>query len=125
MPVSEDLNGRALIVLSPAETKERLDRGEIVLIDVREPAEYAAEHIHGALLAPLSELDGKALPDQKEKLIVFQCGSGKRSKMAAERAGDAGLAPLHHMDGGLGAWKAAGLPYQSIDPATGKPVTRN
>lgn len=94
-------------------------RGEIVLIDVREPAEYAAERIHGAMLFPLSTFDPAALPDADGKQVVLQCGSGKRSEMAFRKAAAAGVPVRSHMGGGIMAWKAAGLPIVSTDPATG------
>ena len=48
---------------TPARLRQGLEAGEIVLVDVREPGEYAAERIHGALLFPLSTFDPAALPD--------------------------------------------------------------
>jgi len=46
--------------LTPTEVKTALDAGRILLIDVREPAEFAAERIHGALNFPLSTFDPAA-----------------------------------------------------------------
>lgn len=106
--------------LTPNEINAMLQRGEIVLIDVREPAEFAAERIHGALNFPLSTFDPKALPDLGEvRAVVFQCGSGKRSATAVERCQGAGLKLDAHMAGGIAAWRQAGLPTVRIDPATG------
>lgn len=83
---------------------------EIVLIDVREPAEHAAEHIAGALLFPLSSFDPATLPQQEGREIVFHCAGGKRSAVAVARCLEKGLAHSRHMTGGLQAWKALGLP---------------
>lgn len=105
--------------LSPSKVKAALDAHEIVLIDVREAGEYAAERIHGALLFPLSTFDPSALPDPDGRKIVMQCGSGKRSAMAVERCQKAGLAIDSHLAGGIMAWKAAGLPTVTLDSATG------
>jgi len=105
--------------LSPAEVRGLLDRGEILLIDVREPAEFAAERIHGALNFPLSTFDPRALPDHADRRIVFQCGSGKRSETAVARCQGAGLAVGAHLAGGLAAWRGAGQPTITFDPATG------
>lgn len=104
---------------SPQQIHEALERGEIMLVDVREPAEYAAERIHGAMLFPLSTFDPKALPDAIGKALIFHCGSGKRSETAYNKATSAGVVVRAHMSGGIGAWKAAGLPTISVDPATG------
>jgi rhodanese-related sulfurtransferase len=110
---------------TPQQIYDALKHGEIILIDVREPAEYAAERIHGAMLFPLSTFDPSALPDSIGKPLVFQCGSGKRSETAYDKAVKAGLAVRSHMGGGIGAWKAAGLPTVAVDPATGAVVDRS
>jgi rhodanese-related sulfurtransferase len=96
-----------------------LKEESIVLIDVREPAEYGAERIHGALLFPLSTFDPHALPDPGKRTVVFQCGSGIRSAKALQKCQDAGLKYECHLKGGIQAWKAAGLPTITVDPASG------
>jgi len=70
--------------LDPQEIKDLLDHGKLLLIDVREPAEFAVERIHGAVLYPLSTFDAFALPHDWTRRVVFYCGSGKRSLAAAE-----------------------------------------
>jgi len=105
--------------LSPAQVKAALDAGQILLIDVREPAEFAAERIHGALNFPLSTFDPAALPKADDRTIVFSCGSGKRSAMAVDRCRKAGHAIDAHLAGGIMAWKAARLPTITIDSGTG------
>lgn len=105
--------------LTPQQVKAGLDAHGILLVDVREPGEFEAERIHGALLFPLSSFDPAALPDSGDRRIVLQCGSGKRSAMAAERCQKAGVHVTAHLAGGIGAWKAAGLPTVTIDPETG------
>ncbi len=124
MSTTEHLGAATLETLSPADVKERFDRNEIVLIDVRTPNEYAAEHIPGALLFPIAFFDADKLPDQARKPVVFHCGSGMRSRKVAELCAASGLTRLAHMDGGLGAWKDAGFPYVAVDPATGQFVPR-
>lgn len=105
--------------LKPREVHDLLAAGRIVLIDVREPAEYAAERIHGAMLFPLSTFDPAALPDPGGRRLVFQCGSGKRSALAVERCRHAGLNVDAHLSGGIAAWKQAGLATVTLDTATG------
>lgn len=105
--------------LSPAQVKAALDAHEILLIDVREPSEFAVERIHGALNFPLSTFDPEALPDAGGRAVVMQCGSGKRSATAIERCQKAGHALDAHLAGGIMAWKAAGLPVIALDVATG------
>lgn len=110
---------------SPEKVKAALDAHEIVLIDVRTPAEYMIEHISGALLMPMAFFRPEALPTQDGKRIVLHCGSGVRSGKMAEVAMAAKLTPLAHMEGGFGAWKQAGLPYTGTDMATGAPTVIN
>lgn len=105
--------------LTPHQVKAALDSHEILLIDVREPAEFAAERIHGALNFPLSTFDPGALPLAGDKMIVLQCGSGKRSATAIGHCQKDGHAIDSHLAGGIGAWKAAGLPTVTIDTETG------
>lgn len=105
--------------LSPEQVSAMLERGEATLIDVREPAEFAAERIHGALNFPLSTFDPKAVPADGRRAVVFQCGSGKRSQMAVERCQAQGVRLTDHMAGGIAAWRAEGRPTIAFDPATG------
>jgi rhodanese-related sulfurtransferase len=93
--------------LSPNDVAGLLHRGEATLVDVREPAEHAAERIAGAILHPLSTFDPSRLPDGP---LVFHCGIGKRSLAALERCNAAGLPHEAHLQGGLASWKAAGKP---------------
>ncbi|MFO1456925.1 MAG: rhodanese-like domain-containing protein [Steroidobacteraceae bacterium] len=107
--------------LDPPELARRLQAGDVLLVDVREPSEFATERIAGALLYPLSTFDAARLPPDGPRQLVFHCGSGKRSLSAAERRLAAGAPAAAHLGGGLMAWKAAGLPVIAIDPATGQP----
>jgi rhodanese-related sulfurtransferase len=93
--------------IDPAEVSARLARNEIVLVDVREPNEIAAESIPGARSMPLSRFDPAALPKGE---VVLSCLSGKRSGMALAKCRAAGVPVTAHMRGGLMGWKAAGLP---------------
>ncbi len=106
--------------LAPASVFEALKAGEILLIDVREPAEFANQRIHGALLHPLSTFEPKAIPTDGSRRIVFQCGSGKRSRAALDAFMTATGADAAHMAGGIGAWQSSGLPCVRINPATGQ-----
>lgn len=109
---------------TPAEIAAKLKAREIVLIDVREPSEYAAERIHGALLFPLSTFDPTLLPEGGTRQIIFHCGSSMRSSKAIALCDMAGFPHRAQMAGGIMAWKAAGLPTIVIDPVTGKIIDR-
>ncbi|MDE2465951.1 MAG: rhodanese-like domain-containing protein [Alphaproteobacteria bacterium] len=106
--------------LEPSEVARMLAERSVLLVDVREPGEFEAEHIQGALLFPLSSFDPKSLPNPVDLTVVFQCGSGVRSAKAVHACADAGLPFTHHLKGGIQAWKSAGFPTVSLDPATGK-----
>jgi rhodanese-related sulfurtransferase len=104
--------------MGAAEVAALLRAGKLLLIDVREPAEFQAERIPGALLYPLSTFDATALPDDGVLKVVFHCGSGKRSLTACEHRLAAGRHHAAHMGGGLAAWKAAGFPVVTPDSSS-------
>jgi rhodanese-related sulfurtransferase len=97
----------------PAEVLGLLEQGRVLLVDVREPMEYAAERIAGAVLYPLSTFDVAHLPPDGERAVIFHCAAGGRSLAAARmrRAVGQGAA---HMAGGISEWKAQGLPTVSV-----------
>lgn len=107
------------------EVAAAFDADQIVLIDVRTPQEYMFEHIEGALLMPLAFFKARKLPGQSDKRIVFHCGSGMRSERVARLAIEAGVTKIAHMEGGFGAWKAAGKPHIGTNMATGAPQPVN
>lgn len=108
--MSESGNATGHIEVSAVELQAMLAADKVMLIDVREPDEFAAEHIGGAINKPLSSLDPGAIPATPGKTIVLQCAGGKRSGMALDRCAAASAAIDTHLGGGLAAWKAAGLP---------------
>jgi rhodanese-related sulfurtransferase len=101
---------RAHREIGPNELNTMLQRDEVLLVDVREPDEFAAGHIAGAVNLPLSVFSPRNIPDAHGRTVVLQCAGGKRSGMALERCGEAQSAVDTHLEGGIGAWKAAGLP---------------
>ena len=90
--------------------RDWLDQDKAVLIDIREPDEYAREHIAGARLVPLSGFDPNDFPTDHDKIGVFHCNSGNRTCQAATQILKTGFAEVYHLDGGIQAWKKAGLP---------------
>ncbi|MDX2290319.1 MAG: rhodanese-like domain-containing protein [Hyphomicrobiaceae bacterium] len=120
--MSDGQRSAGLGEMTPQQVAELYDAGKIMLVDVRTPMEYAFEHIKGALNLPMAFLDPSKLPRQADKLIVFHCGSGKRSKMVAEKCLAAGHPTVTHMVGGFTEWKKAKLPYLGTNMATGAPM---
>jgi rhodanese-related sulfurtransferase len=96
--------------ITPHALKRRLDDGSAVLVDVREPDEYAREHIAGARLVPLASFDAHDFDRERDKAIVFTCRSGNRTALNAERILARNFREAYGLAGGLDGWKAAGLP---------------
>lgn len=88
-----------------------LEAGEALLVDVREPAEYAAEHIPGATLLPLGQTCCAKLPQANGKKLVIHCRKGARGSNACSKlmAEDPALT-AYNLEGGIEAWAAAGYP---------------
>ncbi|MFN7130063.1 MAG: rhodanese-like domain-containing protein [Brevundimonas sp.] len=91
-----------------------LQSGEAILIDVREPDEFAAARIDGAILAPLSQMPAawEALDLPADRKIIVMCLKGGRSHQVCAFVGPTGPngQPLFNLTGGIQAWHAAGLP---------------
>lgn len=103
------------------ETARELERGDALLVDIREPAERVKSgSIAGAVEAPRGMLEFWADPtspyhrDEFEpgRRIIVHCASGGRSALAAATLQELGYERVAHMDGGLTAWKEAGRPVQ-------------
>ena len=95
--------------ITASELKKKLDKDEILLIDVREPAEHRSECIDGACLIPLGEISIEKLPSTKRP-IVIHCRSGKRSADACAKllASNPSL-DVTSLEGGIVAWSQAGF----------------
>jgi rhodanese-related sulfurtransferase len=94
----------------------RLVADGALLVDVREPDEFAAGHAPGATNVPLDMLDPAALP--RGRTIVTTCRTGHRGAIAAARLQAAGL-DVRNLAGGMTAWAAAGLPVVRDDGSPG------
>lgn len=96
--------------INATEAKRLVDDGAI-LIDVREHGEYAAENIPGARNHPMSCM-GHGPLEFDAPVIVFHCKSGGRTRMGAQALANCTRAEAYILDGGIEAWKAAGLPIK-------------
>ena len=83
-----------------------------ILIDCRELNEWNEGHIEGATLMALSTLDQsiETLEDKKNRPLVLQCRSGKRSLRACQFLADNGFEDLTNLEGGILAWIEEGYP---------------
>jgi rhodanese-related sulfurtransferase len=105
---------RMVEVVTREELKKGLADGSIALVDVREPNEFAAGHIPGAIPMPLSRFDPAQLPRDPGKRIVFNCRSGKRTLQAIEMARLGGRRDATaHYEGSMLDWVAAGEPVET------------
>ena len=102
--------------ISVSEAKEKLETHQAVMIDVRDPHEYAEVHASGGLLVPVNSVMGELsqirdFAGEKQE-VLFICKMGGRSALAAEYATAAGLEEyeLFNVEGGTEAWEQAGYP---------------
>lgn len=108
------MRGAVAAGLEPNAAVQLMNREKAVVVDVCEPAEYAAGHIAGARNIPLGELEAKLASSVKNKAlpIILVCQSGARSGRALATAKKLGFDNVHSLGGGLKAWSAAGLPVE-------------
>ena len=94
-----------------------LNQEAVTLIDVRETGEYANERIQGAKLFSLSSFDPQKLPIENNKPFILYCQSGNRSGQTAQKLLATDYGEITHLQGGLNAWKQAGLPTEKTPHA--------
>jgi len=99
---------------------------DVVFVDLRDIRELDRDgRVPGAFHCPRGMLEFWIDPASKyhkpvfaqDKRFVFFCAAGQRSALAAQTAHRMGLAPVAHIGGGFGAWKAAGGPIDAAKPA--------
>jgi rhodanese-related sulfurtransferase len=99
--------------LSPKDANERVASGELKIVDVRENWEYARDHIPSATLTPLGQIISRPADVIKSDNVIFVCEVGQRSAVAAEMAAALGMQHVYNLEGGMQAWRTAGLPVES------------
>jgi len=92
--------------------KSGLAEGSILVVDVREPHEFAAGRIPGSVSRPLSQFNPADLPNEPGKRLVLSCAAGVRSLRAMEFAQSAGLDVDSHYIGGFKDWVMHGEPVE-------------
>ncbi len=98
----------------PAELKSMLPTG-CSLVDVREPVEHAEDHIDGAKLIPLGQLEKRIGEIDRNAPVVVMCRSGKRGGEALRKLKDLGFHDVRNLEGGILAWKEAGHPVNTSE----------
>src|SRR5579859_577791 len=99
--------------LSPQAANERVTSGELKIVDVRETWEYARDHIPNAKLTPLGQIIARPQDAITFDNVVFVCEVGQRSAVAAEMAAALGMQHVYNLEGGMQAWRQAGLSVES------------
>jgi len=102
----------AVTLVSPVDAETLIDSGQVEVVDVRTPEEYAEGHVEGATLVDFYEpdfADRIAKLDRDQEYVVY-CRSGNRSSQATAMMAEQGFAAVNDVDGGIVAWEAADLP---------------
>jgi len=107
--MSELSNSTVCKQIAPAELAASVE--DMVLLDVRSPIEFEAEHIANSVNVPLSELDARLDEVSRQGQLVVICRSGKRAERGAYSLLGKGFQPIV-LEGGLVAWRKAGLPVK-------------
>jgi len=124
---------RQIEILSAADAIALHGHDDVVLVDLRDIRELAREgRVPGAFHCPRGMLEFWIDPESKyhksvfaaDKRFVFFCAAGQRSALATQTAQRMGLAPVAHIAGGFGAWKAAGGPVEMPPEKPGSPHGR-
>jgi len=89
-----------------------INQKDAIVIDVREPGEFAQTHILNSRNVPLGEIEAriKELERFKDKPVIVSCATGNRSGSAASVLRKHGFTNVVNLAGGVAAWQQAGLP---------------
>ena len=100
--------------VSTTQATHLINREEALVVDVREPNEFAAGHVLGAKNVPLARLDaaGAELAKRKERPLIVCCDGGERSAKALAALKKQGFTRVANLSGGIAAWQQAGLPVE-------------
>lgn len=100
--------------IGTTEATQLINREDALLLDVREPDEFAKSHLLGAKNIPLGQLDARAgeLDKHKSKPVIVHCETGNRSNTGMAKLRAKGFERAVNLSGGIQAWKAAGLPVE-------------
>ena len=91
-----------------------INHQDAVLLDVRETKELEGGKLPNAVQIPLSQLDARAaeLAKRTGRPIIVYCARGQRSRMAGAGLAKLGFTEIYQLNGGVRAWKDAGLPLE-------------
>ena len=110
--------------ITAVELKKRLDKKEVLLVDVRQPVEHQNARIESSCLIPLGEIRIDKLPSVQKPIVVY-CAMGKRSATAAEALLMENPAlDVASLEGGIMAWDQAGYPIKKSPSGQHMPLYR-
>lgn len=98
--------------IDPLVLNEWLGHGDTVVVDVREPREYASGHIPGSVSMPLSSFDPMKVPESGDRKVVLHCASGMRAGQACQRLAAIGRTDVYLFRAGMQGWQGANLPVE-------------
>lgn len=100
--------------LTPTQATLLINRENAVVIDVREPDEYVTGHLPESRNIPLARLQERAgeLDKLKDSPLLIICLSGARSSQACGQLAKLGFTKVNNLEGGINAWRTAGLPLK-------------
>jgi rhodanese-related sulfurtransferase len=98
--------------LSTLQATQLINQKDAVVLDIRDQGEYAAGHILNAKSIPAKVFEDRKAELEKLKSapIIVSCDTGQRAGTAAQKLRDMGFAEVYVLQGGLNAWREAGLP---------------
>ncbi len=110
-PSETEAESSSIQSITPVEASEMYSAKEAVIIDVREQNEWDDKHIPGAIHIPVAQLNNRLseLEQYKDRPVIMQCRSGRRSAQGALVLHNAGFKKVYNMEGGILAWDKAGL----------------
>ena len=108
--INEGKQGGAAI--TPTNLVNLVNREGAVLLDIRDPKEYSAGHIAGALSMPVSSIDARigALESEKGKPVVLVCKMGQQASATGRKLKALGFENVRRLSGGMAEWTAGSLP---------------
>lgn len=99
--------------ISPAQAAPLVAAGRALLVDVREPSEWADARIPGAIHVPLGELALRLSELPRDRKLILQCRSGNRSLGATELLLRSGFPDVANLEGGILRWAREGHPVEA------------
>ena len=99
--------------IKPSEARRWLEEGRAELIDIRDSGERDQMRIPDARWIPLTGLEAGLTAEPHQKIGIFHCQSGRRTRMHADKLASVGYPETYVLDGGIMAWKKAGYSVTS------------